>query len=225
MRPIIGITPFFTDERKYSLNVKYVDAVAAHGVTPIVMAYDAGSVEEYLRMVSGVMLTGGGDVCAGRFGEARHEKAGEPTHARDEFELALCRAAVAAGVPLFGICRGAQVMNVALGGNLHQHIDGHDHPDRATYAHSVRLSAGSKLRGFAGRDEIRVNSIHHQSVGERLGRGVSVSAVSPDGVAEAVEVSAFPFALGVQWHPEELAASDAAQAAIFRAFVAASAYR
>ena len=223
MNPIIGITPFFTDEQKYSLSLKYVSAINIYGVTPLILPYAPDSIPAYLRLVSGVMLTGGGDIDARFFNEQRHEKAGEPTIARDEFELALCRAAVAADIPLLGICRGAQVLNAALGGNLCQHIEGHNRNDkRSGYVHNVNIAMGSKLYSIVGRTELGVNSIHHQCVGDRLGEGVSVSAVSPDGIIEAIEVASNRFAVGVQWHPEELAASDSHHAALFRAFVNAA---
>ena len=220
--PIIGITPSFTEQGKYSLNPNYVSAITVHGATPLILPYEPGSIKTYLRIVSGVVITGGGDIDSRFWGEVRHEKAGTPVAARDEFELALCREAVAAGVPLLGICRGAQILNVALGGSLIQHIDGHDHPDRFAIAHTIEIAPNSKLRSIIGQTELGVNSIHHQCVGARLGEGVSISAVSPDGIVEAVEVASKRFTLGVQWHPEELAAAYPLHAAIFRAFVEAS---
>ncbi|MCL2616398.1 MAG: gamma-glutamyl-gamma-aminobutyrate hydrolase family protein [Defluviitaleaceae bacterium] len=223
MNPIIGITPFFTDENKYSLNVKYAEALSAHGATLLILPYEPDSIDTYLRLVSGIVLTGGGDVDPIHYGDPLHEKTEAPTPARDTFELALCRAAIAADIPLLGICRGAQVMNVALGGNLCQHIDGHSHNDRRTeHVHRLDVRMGSKYASIVGRSELGVNSVHHQCVGDRLGAGVSVCATSPDGIVEAIEVAANKFAIGVQWHPEELVSTDPNHAALFRAFVAAA---
>ena len=220
MTPIIGITPSFTDDKKYSLNLKYVSAISIYGVTPLILPYEPDSIPTYLRLVSGVMVTGGGDVDAHYFNQTRHEKSGEPIIARDEFELALCRAAIAANIPLLGICRGAQVLNVALGGNLCQHIEDHNHNDRRSDCiHNVDIVIDSKLYSIIGRTELSVNSVHHQCVGDKLGEGVSASAVSPDGIIEAIEVASNRFAVGVQWHPEELAAFDSHHAALFHAFV------
>ena len=223
MKPIIGITPYFTDDQKYSLNLPYVTSLLACDVTPIILPYDISSIPAYLGMISGLLLSGGGDIDAPYFNQPRHEKAGAPTIARDEFELALCREALKMNMPILGICRGEQILNVALGGDLHQHIEGHLFGDRRTeYIHSITLAEGSKLRSIIGRDSIEINSIHHQSVGDKLGEGVSVSAVSPDGIIEAIEVTSKKFVIGTQWHPEELSAKDSYNMAIFRAFADAA---
>jgi len=225
MKPIIGITPYFTDDQKYSLNSPYVASLLACGVTPIILPYDPESIPAYLKMISGLLLSGGGDIDAPYFNQERHEKAGAPTIARDEFELALCREAVKMDMPVLGICRGEQVLNVALGGDILQHIEagGHQVSERRTeYIHSIKLTADSKLRAIVGHDEIQVNSIHHQAVGSKLGEGVSVSAVSPDGIIEAIEVASKKFVIGLQWHPEELATKDPNHMAIFRAFTDAA---
>ncbi|MCL2673735.1 MAG: gamma-glutamyl-gamma-aminobutyrate hydrolase family protein [Defluviitaleaceae bacterium] len=225
MKPIIGITPYFTDDQKYSLNSPYVASLLACGVTPIILPYDPESIPTYLKMISGLLLSGGGDIDASYFNQEPHEKAGAPTIARDEFELALCREAVKINMPVLGICRGEQVLNVALGGNILQHIEegGHQFGEKRTeYIHSVKLAEGSKLRSIIGQDEIETNSIHHQSVGDKLGEGVSISAVSPDGIIEAIEVASKKFVIGLQWHPEELAAKDSNHMAIFRAFTDAA---
>ena len=191
----------------------------------MMLPYDLDSIPNYLKVVSGIILTGGGDIDSRHFGESRHEKSGEPMPERDVFELELCKAAVAADIPVFGICRGMQVMNVALGGNLNQHIEEHLHntPYRTEYIHNAEIKQGSKLYSIIGRSQIRVNSIHHQCIGNRLGNGVSVSAVTPDGIIEGIEVAANKFAIGVQWHPEDLAWFDLHNAALFRTFVGAAA--
>ena len=224
MKPIIGITSILSDEQKYTLSYRWTYCLELYGSTFVILPYDLDSIPNYLKSVSGIILTGGGDIDSCHFGEPRHEKADEPNPARDAFELELCRAAVAADMPLLGICRGMQVMNVALGGNINQHIEEHMHntPLRTEYIHEVEIVPDSKLHKIIGRPSIRVNSIHHQCVGDRLGNGVHVNAKTPDGITEGIEVAANRFALGVQWHPEDMAWFDMHNAALFRAFVDAA---
>ena len=224
MKPIIGITSILTDEQKYTLSYRWTSCLQPYGAAFVMLPYDVASIPDYLNIVSGIILTGGGDIDAKHFGQEKHEKADEPCALRDTFELELCRAAVAADKPLLGICRGMQVMNVALGGNINQHIEGHLHntPHRTEHIHEVTIARDSKLYSIIGRADIRVNSIHHQCMGDRLGAGVSASAVTPDGIVEAIEVTANKFAVGVQWHPEDLAWLDPHHAAIFRTFVNAA---
>ena len=177
MKPIIGITPSFIKGR-YDCGPKYVSKIAELGATPIILPYQTESIPVYLKMVSGLLFSGGGDIDASHFDQVHHEKASVPVKERDEFELELCRQAVEADMPFLGICRGEQILNVALGGDLNQHFDGHNFSGdkRTSYIHSVKLEPTSKLRGIIGCDEIMVNSIHHQSVGGRLGDGASISA-------------------------------------------------
>ena len=224
MRPIIGITSILSGDQKYTLSYRWASSLKPNGAAFVMLPYELDSIQDYLKLVSGIILTGGGDIDSRHFGEPRHEKSGEPVAVRDEFELALCKAAIAADIPLFGICRGMQVMNVALGGNLCQHIDGHLHnaPYRTEYIHDIKIMQGSKLHQIIGRSGIRVNSIHHQCIGNRLGNGVSVSAITPDGIVEGIEVAANRFAIGVQWHPEDLSWLDSHNAALFRAFAEAA---
>jgi len=224
MKPVIGITSILSDDQKYTLSYRWASSLKPYGAAFVMLPYELDSIQDYLNVVSGIILTGGGDINSHHFGEPRHEKADAPSALRDEFELALCKAAVAADVPLLGICRGMQVMNVALGGNLCQHIDGHLHntPYRTEYIHDIEITQGSKLHRIIGRNRIRVNSIHHQCMGNRLGSGVNISAVTPDGIIEGIEVAANRFAIGVQWHPEDLSWFDSHNAGLFRAFVEAA---
>ena len=218
MKPIIGVSSGFNDEKRYLLNPAYLNNLTVFGVCPVVLPYEVDCIQTYLSTISGLLLTGGGDIFAKYFNEEHHEKANKPTVERDEFELQLCREALKLDIPILGICRGEQILNVALGGNLIQHLEGHNFggDERGNYIHNVEIVKGSILHSIIRHDEIKVNSVHHQAVGEKLGDGVSVCAHAPEGFAEAIEVKSKKFVLGLQWHPEEL--KDEHSSAIFRAF-------
>ena len=221
---VVGITPHIDSNGKYSLNPQYVEAIEAAGGMAVMLPYVAAHhVEAQLRIVSGIVLSGGGDVDPLLYGQEPAPETEPPSMARDAYELELCRRAVLGDVALLGICRGAQVMNVALGGDLVQHIDGHSFntPRRGDYIHDIEVGEGSLLASITGGGPLSTNSIHHQAVGARLGKAVRVSAKAGDSTVEAIEVAGRRFALGVQWHPEELHHKDERQAAIFRAFVGA----
>ena len=162
-----------------------------------------------LDTLDGLILTGGLDVEPERYGTERHPKVKHTSAQRDEFELSLLRQALDADLPVLAICRGHQLLNVAFGGQLLQHIESNSH--RADYKtegipsnwHTVRLIPGMKLHGILGADEIEVNSRHHQAVTpDILARDLEPSAFSPDGLIEGVESRSRRWVLGVQWHPE-----------------------
>ncbi|HEX2700442.1 MAG TPA: gamma-glutamyl-gamma-aminobutyrate hydrolase family protein [Acidimicrobiales bacterium] len=181
---------------------------------------------ELLAPFDGLLLAGGGDVDPVRYG-------GGPPHptvygidaVRDELEIGLVRAALSAGLPLFAICRGMQVLNVALGGNLHQHLpdlsgmDLHGHPTgQSSVLHDVKVSPGSRLAAACGQEVLRCTSHHHQGV-DRMADGVVAVAWSGDGLVEAVELDdPAAWVVGVQWHPEMTSADDPSQQAIFDGF-------
>lgn len=219
MDTVIGVTPHLTDERKYYLNPAYLENINQCGASTVILPYEVQSVPAYMNLISGLLLTGGGDVCPKNFNQEPHEKTNPPCLERDEFELAVCREAYKRGIPILGICRGVQLLNVALGGDLIQHHEGHsfEGDKRKSYVHAVKLAKGSMFHGIIGSDEIEVNSIHHQAVGAVLGEGVKICALSNDGLTEAIEGISKKFVLGVQWHPEEL--NDKNTKAIFSAFV------
>lgn len=199
------------------LNEAYVNAARAAGLVPVVVPpVDAAALGPILDAVAGVILTGGEDVDPAAYRAEPSPKSHEPHQARDACELALTRAARDRGLPTLAICRGIQVVNVALGGTLIQDIPSHqpsaiNHDQseaRADRLHDVEISPGSRLAAAIGATRISVNSSHHQAV-DRAADGLCVSARSPDGIIEGVEWDGDDWwMLGVQWHPEELV-SDA----------------
>jgi len=186
---------------------QYWDRVREAGGEPVDIA-DPDAVPDRL---DALMLTGGVDVEPDRYGEPPHPKVKRTEPGRDAFEVALLTDALARDVPVLAICRGQQILNVALGGGLLQHIESGEH--RADYRtegypsrwHTARLSPGSRLRAIFAAGEIEINSRHHQAVlPETLAPGLKPAALSPDGFIEGVESAAHRWVVGVQWHPERL---------------------
>jgi putative glutamine amidotransferase len=187
-------------------------------------ALDAPSAAARLARFDGLVLVGGGDVDPARYGQEARPEVAHVSPARDSFELPLACAAVAGGVPTLAICRGVQVLNVALGGTLHQHISDREDllPHRRTEGegvlHAVRVQPGSRLAKAMGVERADAFSHHHQAI-DRLGAGLVPVAWADDGLLEAVEGEE-GWVVGVQWHAEASAATDPLQQAIFDAFVA-----
>jgi putative glutamine amidotransferase len=192
----------------------YVESVRRAGGEPVEVTLAAEAPEHILARVDGLMLTGGGDVDPTLYGETPHATFEAAEAGRDAFEVALSRAAVKQGIPFLAICRGMQVLNVAMGGTLIQDIPSqvtgaleHSVPQpRAHVAHEVWVSKGSKLSALLADhmedgETCHVNSRHHQSV-KQAAKGFEVTATSPDGVIEAMEMPGAAFCLAVQWHPE-----------------------
>ena len=200
------------------VNQSYVDAVVRAGGIPFVLpVMDPDDADPALLAVDGLLLTGGGEVDPARYGAAPVPEVYGLDPGRDAFEIALVLAAVRAGLPVLGICRGAQILNVALGGTLLQHIPavpgGRDHclRDRAyEIVYGVSVTPGSLLEAVAGPGEIPVNSLHHQAV-DGLGAGLRAVAWADDGIVEGVESDGLGRLLGVQWHPELLTGPDHAR--------------
>jgi len=213
----------------YAVRENYCAAVFAAGGLPILLPHEPDAAAAYLARIDGLVVTGGGfDVDPVLFGaETRHATV-KTKDRRTEFELAITRAALAADKPVLGICGGQQLLNVALGGTLIQHIPDevadcleHRQPNpRHEPGHTVRIAPGTLLRDIAGTDALSVNSAHHQAVKE-VGPGVVVDAVAEDGVVEGIEDRRRRFCLGVQWHPEFLISE--ADRNIFRRFAEAAA--
>ncbi len=236
--PLVGITSTEIpsgDEHgatKIGQNRSYVRALSGAGAAPLLIPHvtDPTRLRALYDRLDGLLLPGGGDVDPARYGQAPHEKTANVAPERDEVELALARWAVAEGKPLLAICRGIQVLDVALGGTLYQDIEAqvpgagkHDwypgHP-RDKRAHHVTISPDSRLASILGATEYAANSLHHQAI-QDVAPNLTVVARAPDGLVEAVEIDDHPFALGVQWHPEELAPADRRAQALLAAFVKA----
>jgi putative glutamine amidotransferase len=192
----------------------YLESVRRAGGEPVEVLVGGEAPEQILARVDGLVLTGGGDVDPKLYGEARHDTFEAAETGRDDFEIALARAAVVKGIPLLAICRGMQVLNVAMGGTLFQDIPSqvtgaleHSVPQpRAGSAHEVWVAKGSQLSTLLADhmedgETCHVNSRHHQSVKDAA-QGFDVTATSPDGVVEAMEKTDAPFCVAVQWHPE-----------------------
>ena len=192
----------------------YLESVRRAGGEPVEVIVGSEPPERLLARVDGLLLTGGGDVDPALYGESRHATFEAAESGRDEYEIALARAAVAAGIPCLAICRGMQVLNVAMGGTLFQDIPSqvtgaldHSVPQpRVQIAHEVWVSKGSVLSTLLADhmedgETCHVNSRHHQSVKD-VAKGFEVTATSPDGVVEAMEKKDAPFCVAVQWHPE-----------------------
>jgi len=234
-RPIIGLTldseppgGYSKTHSWYALRENYCSAVARAGGLPILLPHAPDEAEAYLALIDALVVTGGAfDVDPALFGaDARHPTVTTKDR-RTAFELAITKGAAAADKPVLGICGGQQLLNVALGGTLIQHIPdevpgalAHEQPNPRTEAgHTVRITLGSLLHRITGAAELAVNSAHHQAVKE-LAPGLVVDAVAPDGVIEGIEAPDRRFVIGVQWHPE-YALSDG-DTRLFAAFVAAA---
>lgn len=199
----------------YSSREELVRAILAAGGRPYLLpsALPLEQIPEVVREFDGFLVSGGGDIHPDFFGAEMHPTIGGIDRERDEFELALCREVVEMDKALLGICRGQQVLNVAMGGDLVVDIpsmlpEAEDHRwwpyyKRNRLAHPVRVAENSQLAGILGGTELGVNSLHHQSV-KHVGKGLMVSAVAPDGVIEALEMPDKRFVVTVQWHPEWL---------------------
>jgi putative glutamine amidotransferase len=232
-RPAIGITIGYDDRRAglHALREDYVKSVELAGGLPLVLAPGVpADAAEILDRLDGLVLSGGSDVDPVLYGQAPDPKLGTVIRARDDFELALAREAVARDMPILAICRGHQVLNVACGGTLVQDIPsvvvaGTDHDARSERwerSHEVRVLQDTRLREILGKDTVAVNSFHHQAV-DRLGEGLVVSAHSSgDRVVEAIEMPDRRFVLGVQWHPESFWNRPEGFGALFRGLVAAA---
>ena len=211
------------------VDAAYARAVEQAGGRPVLLPIQLpDDPEDLVGRLDGVVLTGGGDVDPGLYGAAAEEPTGGVDRARDDWEMAVLEAAGRLEVAVLGICRGCQLINVALGGTLHQHLpvvtrlDHLEAARRESPVHTVTVTPGSRLEAVVGPGDVEVNSIHHQGL-DRLGRSLRPSATAPDGLVEAVEHTERPL-LAVQWHPECLV-PERAHLALFEWLVAAAGVR
>lgn len=234
-RPLIVIPARFSASAsalRYRAEVaaaKLVQAVYDAGAEPLVIHPEAPAglagddldalVRERIWLADGVLLPGGGDLAARWSGQRPHAAQYDVDETQDAFDLALARVALRDAIPLLAICRGTQVVNVARGGDLVQDLTETLGADHRHLVHEIRIAADSPLRAVLPGDRLTVSCYHHQGLG-RLGESLRASAHAADGTIEAVALDdAAGWYLGVQWHPEDTAATDAQQARVFAAFV------
>jgi putative glutamine amidotransferase len=225
MRPIVGITSYAEEARwgvwdapAALIPLAYVRAVEAAGGRPLLVPPSADGVEETLDALDGLIFSGGADLDPASYGAEAHPETNGVRPDRDGAELALLEGALARDMPVLAVCRGSQVLNVARGGDLVQHLpevvghEGHKHTPGVFADHDVDVLPGTRLHEVVG-EHAPVKSHHHQGYG-RLGEGLREAARASDGTVEAIEDPSRRFALGVLWHPEE-----GEDAALFRALV------
>ncbi|MFC5666014.1 gamma-glutamyl-gamma-aminobutyrate hydrolase family protein [Kitasatospora misakiensis] len=223
-RPLIGISSYQDDvawsvwnQRASLVPQTYVDAVVRAGGTPVLLPPQPGGAGHLLDALDGLVLSGGPDVDPARYAADADPRTGPPHPARDDWESRLLHSALTRDLPVLGVCRGMQLLNVELGGTLVQHLpDGSHQKVPARFVrHRVEVVDGTRLAALLGPDA-EVSCYHHQAV-DRLGAGLRATAHSADGTVEAVELDGHRFALGVQWHPE----TDPDDLRVFHALIAA----
>jgi putative glutamine amidotransferase len=242
-RPVIGIATQTLEAipgklpHCWVMGQRYVRALVAAGAVPWLiplLPQDDTTLRAVYNYLDAIFLTGGVDVDPAAYGEERHELCDRSDPARDWTEMALIRWALAEHKPVLGVCRGIQMINVACGGTLYQHIADqcptaikHDYfPTVPQYArdflaHPVRVDGDSRLGRLLGESSVQVNSMHHQGI-KRLAPGLRASAFAPDGLIEGVESANGTYLIGVQWHPEELAEAHPPMNRLFTDFIQAA---
>lgn len=246
-RPLIGVTTQTLQAidgipeglpHSVVMNQRYYHAVASAGAAPVLIPLidDLETLRVIYERLDGVLIPGGVDLDPATFGEQPHARLGRVDPARDRVELQLTSWAVSDGKPVLGLCRGLQVINVALGGTLYQDLDAEypnaiKHDYFPTYgfardhlAHEVFVAPGSRLRRAVARDSIPVNSMHHQGI-KSLASSLIASATAPDGLIEAAELPNGTFVVGVQWHPEVFELAEPSTGQLFADFVEAAGSR
>jgi len=224
VKPVIGITAAPSEEaRAYKTGLRYVQAVAAAGGLPLLLPAQGGAPEAqaFAARIDGLLIPGGGDVAPLLYDEEPHPLTGVTRQGADLFEFSLIRAAHRRGLPILGVCRGIQVINVCFGGTLWQDIPSQlpesvchmqSTQTRGERTHTIRITEGSLLHRLLGARQTAVNSFHHQAV-RKTAPGLTVCACAEDGVIEALETPGG--ILAVQWHPEELCVPHPDQARLF----------
>ena len=227
--PLIGLTTYGRSaDNRYALPAEYVDAVRRAGGVPVLIAPGETRLQEVLEAVDALILSGGGDIDPDAYGGKRHAANYGIDLERDALEIALARHIVSAELPTLGICRGAQILNIAHGGTLIEHLPDeigeqvlHRAPPREPIAHGIRLQPHSRLAQILGRVEFETVSWHHQAL-RQVPPVFAIAGHAPDGTVEAIEMPTHPWLIAVQWHPELAAASDPLQQRIFDALVEAA---
>lgn len=227
-RPLIGITTYAQNENEeITLPVQYVDSIRRAGGIPVLVPPGESTAEHLLARIDGLVLAGGGDIAPQCYGcDALHETVYMIDPERDETELALARQILASRFPTLAICRGIQIVNVALGGTLHQHLPdvvgdhiAHRAPPRVPVPHRVEVTSESRLAMIMQECNVSTVSWHHQAI-NHVAEPLRVVARAPDGVIEAVEMPDHPTLTAVQWHPELSSHEDVSQQRLFDRLVA-----
>ena len=222
MRVVIAMPRMSTDPEPTVAQSKYIESLARAGAgMRWVELNDPEQAVQDALTCDGLLLPGGGDMDPKFYGQERIPACGEPNLLRDAAEPLLLRAFLAADKPVLGICRGIQVLNAVLGGDLYQDIKPFEHlphNDHWAKVHTVTVRRGTLLSRILGQDTVLVNSQHHQAV-DRVAPGFTLAALSEDGIVEAIEKPDARFCLGVQWHPEWLSDADPAMQGLFDTFV------
>ena len=241
MKPIIGLTTYGYREQQtlsayydhhYSVPKEYVDSVKRAGGVPLLIPANGDDGEALWPLMDGIIVTGGTDVSPIHYqGEVNNGSVQAVDSERDTTEIEMIRRAIARkDIPVLCICRGMQVLNVALGGTLHAHIpdirdpDIHRDVDGGWILHQCIVQPGSELIRIMGADQVSTYSGHHQAV-DRIGVGLEVAALAPDGIVEALVAQKHPWLIGVQWHPEKSTENDPTQQRLFDELVAAAEMR
>lgn len=235
MKPIIGITTNLSlnayNQPVIQLQQSYVRAIMQAGGVPVLIPslIAEGDWDALYHRLDGVLFSGGGDIALEHFAGEAHPRIDDVDPLRDSVEIKLLQASAADGKPFLGICRGCQLMNVALGGTLYTHIPAqlpgaldHSYPGklRTVLVHPVKIEEGTHMAEVFGEPLIHVNSLHHQGLKD-IAPSVRVTGVAPDGLVEAIELPDHPFGLAVQWHPEWLTDQTGTRN-LFRKFVEAA---
>ena len=236
-KPIIGILAnieimnkeLFLGCEKSSLNYDYIQSIMQTGGIPIILpvAQDKQLIEMQMNLIDGILLTGGDDVHSLLYGEEPHPSLGYINPKRDQFELDSIAIAYAQKKPILGICRGAQIINVAFGGTLYQDLSQISNKDSIKHAqnaplyvasHTIEILPSTKLHEIFGQTHLQTNTFHHQAVKD-LAKDFIINAKTKDGVIEGIEKNNYPFLMGVQWHPERMIHHDPKMLKLFNTFI------
>lgn len=230
MKPVIGVFTTVYNDGMHSIFTEYIESLAAAGGLPLIITYtdDNDSIRQLSELCDGFCFTGGVDIHPSYYGEEMLPECGDVQDKRDSLEMRAFPAVLASGKPILGICRGAQLVNVALGGTLYQDIPsqlGESFPHRQTearleHSHYARVLGDTPLAKLLGEGRVQINSFHHQAI-KQLGEGLAVMAFADDGVVEAAYGVGEQYIRLYQWHPERLAHSDDGERALFEDFIRA----